>query len=489
MKNKRLLNIIGEIDDRHIAEAAPATRKSRSKPIWIKWGTMAACFVLLISACFGTFAVAAEAAEYKAAVQFFNDYGMSTDGLTRGEIKAVYRDITTESFTYSKTAEVIRNSISVDNVGGYEITQDNPTPEDIKNLWNYKNYTGGFIGSTQTGVHYNHRSEYKKDETLGFEVHDKSYIEKYNDDELLWSVSISEFWIEDYSVVSDGVIAYGRTDTWSSTQKSHAWMAKIDVDGNLIWKIMLSNGFDKEYISAVVENNDGSYAVFSRGDLKYFCLSQYTVDGKETTFHKTEVGNYGIWNAARFDDGYIVQLGRNNHSQIVKVDREGNITESFSYSDEDSYYSITDMIEYNGNIYLSAYAVPQLSNEEPNAGSRYELANVVKYLFDNNIWEIDSEELTPMVRDNYTALLLVCEPKTGKPQEFYSVKGSLGGKLSVSDTGNLLWDVESITSTFFSPATSSFTIGGTSYVFRYTFDTSGLLMSQEKTDEVVNFRR
>ena len=174
MKNKRLLNIIGEIDDRHIAEAAPATKKSRSKPIWIKWGTMAACFVLLITACFGTFAVVAEAAEYKAAVQFFNDYGMSTDGLTRGEIKAVYRDITTKSFTYAKTAEVIRNSISADNVGGYEITQDDPTPEDIKNLWNYKNYTGGFIGSTQTGVHYKYRSEYKKDETLGFEIHDKS---------------------------------------------------------------------------------------------------------------------------------------------------------------------------------------------------------------------------------------------------------------------------------------------------------------------------
>jgi hypothetical protein len=109
--------------------------------------------------------------------------------------------------------------------------------------------------------------------------------------------------------------------------------------------------------------------------------------------------------------------------------------------------------------------------------------------FDNNIGEISSEDLTPMVRDNYTAMLLVCEPKTGKPQEFYSVNGSLGGKLSVSDTGNLIWDVESITSTFFSPATSSFTIGGTSYVFRYAFDTSGLLISQEKTNEVVNFRR
>lgn len=175
--------------------------------------------------------------------------------------------------------------------------------------------------------------------------------------------------------------------------------------------------------------------------------------------------------------------------KIVKVDREGNITESFSYGDEDSYYYITDMIEYNGNIYLSAYAVPRLANEDQSAGGRYEIAGVLNYLFDNNIWEISSDELTPMVRDNYTAMLLVCEPNAGKPQEYYSVNGSLGGKLSVSDTGNLLWDVESITSTFFSPATSSFTIGGTSYVFRYTFDTSGMLISQEKTGEVVNYRR
>lgn len=291
---------------------------------------------------------------------------------------------------------------------------------------------------------------------------------------------------------SDGVIAYGRTDTWSSTQISHAWMAKIDLDGNLVWKHMLNNGFDDEYIASVLENADGSYAVISRGDLKYFCLSQYTVDGKETYFHKTEVGNYGIWNAARFEDGYMVQLGSymtNEHAKIVKVDREGSITESFSYGDEDSYYYITDMIEYNGNIYLSAYAVPRLANEDQSAGGRYEIAGVLNYLFDNNIWEISSDELTPMVRDNYTAMLLVCEPNAGKPQEYYSVNGSLGGKLSVSDTGNLLWDVESITSTFFSPATSSFTIGGTSYVFRYTFDTSGMLISQEKTGEVVNYRR
>lgn len=49
MKNKRLLDIVGEVDDRHIAEAAPIEKKSR-KPAWVKWGAMAACLALVVAA-------------------------------------------------------------------------------------------------------------------------------------------------------------------------------------------------------------------------------------------------------------------------------------------------------------------------------------------------------------------------------------------------------------------------------------------------------
>ena len=451
---------------------------------------IAACFVFLISIGVGTYTYAAEMQEYEDAVTFFSTHGLSADGLTRNEIKAVYRDITTKSFTYSKTAEVIQSSLSSALVDGYEISQEAPTPEDVENLWNLIRSEKYWHGTEP--IRYAHRTEYKMDDQLGFEVQDKSYFEKYDGDHLLWSVCIPEFWVNGYSIVSDGVIAYGETYTWSSAQVSHAWMVKIDFDGNLIWKHMLSNGFEDEYIAEILENADGSYAVISRGDFKFFCLSQYTADGKQTHFQKTEVGNYGIWNAARFGDGYIVQLGSymtNEHARIVKVDHAGNITDSFSYDGEDAYYYITDMIEFDGRIYLSAYAVPRLADEDQNAGGRYEIAAIINYLFDNGIWEISSEELTPMVRDHYTAMLLVCDPSVGIPQEFYSVEGSLGGKLSLSDSGMLLWDVESITTTSFSPATSAFTIRGESYIFRYAFDHTGALANQEKTDEVAYFSR
>ena len=467
----------------------PPPRSQHGIGTWRTFASLAACFLLLVSVGF----ITVEAKEYSDAIMFFQQYGLSADGLSRSEIKAVYRDITTESFAYSKTAEVIANSLSSDQIGGYEILQDHPTPEDIENLWNYKNYNGGFVlPNQQDGIHYAYRSAYTEDVQLNPEVQDKSFIEKYDGDTLLWSLSISEFVIEGYRVVSDGVIVYGDTRLWGEFQYPNTWIAKIDSDGELLWKHMRNKGFKDEYIVEFLENADGSYAVISRADFKHYCFSQYSADGKETYFKTIDVGDYGIWKAARFGDGYIVQLGNymaGEFSRIVKMDRSGIITEAFSYSSEDAYYYITDMIEFDGSIYLSAYSVPRLEDEDRSYGGRNEIAAVLDYLFSNGIWEISSEELTPMVRDNYTAILLVCDPTAGTPQEFYSVKGSLGGKLSLSDSGMLLWDVESITTTFFSPATSSFTIGGTSYVFRYTFDPAGRLVRQEKTGEIVNYRR
>ncbi len=200
------------------------------------------------------------------------------------------------------------------------------------------------------------------------------------------------------------------------------------------------------------------------------------------------VGNYGVWNVVSVGDGYLVKLGNSSAGEtarLVKLDREGAVLDTFTYQGKDCDYYIQDMGEYQGRVYLSAYAVPKQTGE----GSRYEVAGVLEYLFDHNIMEISSEELTPMVRDNYTAVLLLCDPEGGAPETFYSVKGSLGRKLAVNNAGNLAWDVESIVNTFFSPATNSFSIGGTCQVFRYTFDDAGTLLNQEDTGETTPYHR
>lgn len=463
-------------------QAAPTARKG--KLLWRPKTAIAACLALVLCVGLGSYAYAAEVKEYNAAVQFFADYGLSTEGLTRGEIKAVYRDIITESFTYGKTTEVI---LSKTTVGGYEIDQLPPrfSPEELEKLWE------SLHQSPRSGHRYEQDSNYDYDEN-GHRYWIGSTIRKYDDDDsLLWSYTTDCFQIEKYQEVSDGVILVGSKEvSWSSAHINFAYIAKLNHNGQLQWERLFRNDFDldREYIAKVVENSDGSYAVFSRGDSNYLCLSQYTSDGEQLLFQKTEVGNYGIKNAVRLGDGYLVQLfsyGEGMFAKLVKVDAEGNVTDSFTYSDEEHSYCIQDMIEYGGKVYLSTYAVPK-----PNvAGNFHEIQTIMEYIISQKSWEIRESELTELVRQNYTAILLVCEPDSGVPEKFYSVTGSLGGALKVDENGQLIWDVESIGSTFYSPVTSSFIIGGVSLVFRYCFDASGLLISQEATGETAAFRR
>jgi len=440
--------------------------------------SLAACIALLVCVCFGLYACA-EIEEYNDAVEFFDEYDLSTEGLTRGEIKAVYRDIITESFTYTKTAEVIEKSQS--RIPGYEILQKNTLPDPSTP-----------IGDSDGRIWVNSAIH---SDTVRYAIRNASirhsYIEKYNQDQLDWQIMVDCAY-PGCSVVSDGIIVFGTSLTYYGKQPYNAWIAKYDTDGNRLWMRELDHGFDKEEVAFVFENADGSYGVISRGFYDHLCVSQYSADGTELFYKVTEVGNYGIWNAARLGDGYLVQLGsyvNNEHAKIVKIDAQGNITDSYSYGEEDAYYFITDMIEFDGKVYLSAYAVPKPEDESRDAGGRHDIAVVLNYLDDNDIWEIPSEELTPIVRENNTAILLVCDPDSGEPEEFYSVEGSIGSKLAISETGTLLWDVESITDTYYSPYTSAYTIGGSCQIYRYSFSDTGTLIRQEKTGETTGYYR
>ena len=477
MNRNDLFLAFDELDD-DILERSEAPVPRRKGSNLRKWGALAACMALAVSLAGA--ALAAEAAEYRAAVEFFEDNGLPMEGLSRTDVKAVYRDITTQRFTYDKTAEVLERWVP-----GLEIDQREPTPEELEALWNRNVWTNTL---PKAGISYRTDCQYRPDETLGFDVLDKDILECYLNGELIWTAQFPDISIDGSVFTSAGTAVWARSYRWSSEQPCYSWIARVDGSGNILWQRRLDHGFKNEYISQILDNGDGTWAVISRGDFEYLCLSQYDMDGNELSFRKIMADDFGIYNAIRFGDGYLAQLAHNmgdGTARLVKLDREGNLLDSFAYEGEDCGYCIVDMTEYGGRVYLSAYAVPRQTAE----GGRYEIAGLLRYLFDNDIWEISSEELTPMVRDNYTAVLLLCDPEGGQPETFYSVKGSLGGKLAVNDSGELVWDVESVASTFFSPATNSFTIGGTCRVFRYAFDTAGNLIRQDDTGETTIYRR
>lgn len=492
MKNTDLLYAMGHIDPMLIEEASPdAIKKRPQNRAFRKWATIAACLIFMLSVCFGSYAyTVVEAKDYSNAVSFFNEYNLSTDGLTRREIKKVYRDIVTESFTYAKTAEVLTSSLGTEQIPGHEIWQNDLTSKDLETLWDYivTNINGVIVidpspnpYSPEGGVRY----------TKGLDsTGDFWHIKKYEDDVLIWSVPIPEFNARSCVATSDGVIVHGQSETTSSAQRSFSYVAKLDENGNLLWQHKMDNGFHWEYIESVIENADGTYTVFSLGVFerkgpKQLCFTQYSADGDILRTKITEIGNYQIKKATSISDGYLVQLcnpDTNEYAKVAKVDREGNVTNSVSYGSKESSYYIADMLEHNGKIYLSVYATPR--------SDRSEIAGILDYLCDNDILSISSEKLTPIVRANYTAMLLVCSSDLGTPEKFYSVEGSLGGRLSLSESGKLVWDAESIVTTHFSPFTSSFSIDGFCYVYRYTFDTAtSTLISEEKTGLATGYRK
>ncbi len=482
-KNKILSfnkNFINEKDNS--PKNTSINRKLKFKPAW---SFSIILIVLIIS--FSGYKIVAEELEYKEALNFFVENGLSTDGLSRNDIKSVYQDITTKKFSHNKTSEIIEK-----NIAGHEIFQDEPSPEDLENLWNFKT-NGHYISNNNyinnKDISYAYEYIERFDTKLGYKVSDKIKFVKYDKGQEIWSTELNNFLVNGYSVYNDLIIVYGTSISNSSLQTDYGRIALLNSKGEILWDKTTSNDFKDEYITAALFDNN-NIITFSRGDLTYLCFTKYDMQGNVIEFTKNNVGNYGIYSTAKLGEDYLVQLKSGQNSEILmKVNDDGSTSDSFSYSSADMDYYITNMIEYNGNVFLSAYSVPKLNDDENNAGGRNEIARILNYIFDNKKVDISSTELTKLVRDNFTAILLVCNPESGVPNEFYSVKGSIGAKLLINEDNKLIWETESISDTYFSIATSSFSIGGASYIYKYEFDETGKILKIEKTDEIKVFRR
>ena len=479
MNEKHIEKTVDGIDDRYIAEAADCgaeennarpARSARGRKIL--FAGLAAALVLLIAAgVWGGAALISEAREYREAVAFFEENGLSTEGLSRAEIKEVYKDITLKRFDSDVTAEVIRQAVK-----GWEILQKEPSPEELSLAWSRFSAEHRNV-QTVAGVGYRHV----------LTDTDKNILECVKNGETVWSITLPNMFYSGHAVTSSGLAVWGLT----SYDYDVARLLCIDENGQILWRRDLRHDFKSEYIGAVVERNDGAWAVISRGNLGVLCFSVFDGDGNETYCKKTEIGNKGIGCAATLGDGYLVQLFENfgdyGYSTLAKLDKDGGIDGYLKYESKDCTYYITGMIEFEKQIYLSAYAVPgkfDLFNSHAEIVRILERFNSEEY----SPFDVSGEELTPLVRENYTAVLLRCSG-SGEISTFYEVKGSLGDRLTVTDGGLLCWTVHSIVSTLYSPATNSFSIGGVCSVFRYCFDASCDLISQEDTGETALFRR
>lgn len=461
--------------------AEPQSVQKRVKPRTVLIVAAAVVALLALAGC------AAEVKTYNDAMTFFEKHSLSTDDLSRSEIKKVYRDIITEQFALEKTAIVI-----IDSVKGYSVGVTKPSSEELKKVWNDRNAMGDAPYSW-----YYIDNEIEED---GIIRSGEMMLRKVVDCEVVWETKIPlrDGYVMDHTLIDGGryVAAYGAYSPNSKVTKHCGFIELFDaVDGKSIWRRIFDD-YKFYSVSKVLSDSDGLVA-FCRGDLKNFIFMKIDLSGEVTHEKVTEIGNLGIWNAATLGDGYVVQLGGyQTGEKLYKVTSEGELSEGFSYSAEDTAYFIKDMLEYRGRLYLSAYAVPK--NGKNIQSGHDEISAILEGIYDVLIglekhpdagFGYYVNDLTEKLRENYTAVLLICDEDSGRPDVFYSIDGSLAGSLSLNEKGEMLWETEYISDSYFSPATSAFSIAGVCHVYEHCFDENGQLILSKKTDRVSDFSR
>ena len=355
---------------------------------------IAACIALLMGTLVGCYAV--DEAQVTRAKEFFDLNHFSTDGLSRGEIKRVYRDLTTESLSYDKTAEVLNNSLHID---GAEIT--------ILNAYN----------ST---------------------------------------------WAQDHAgediLLDDDLMRRADTDGTAT-----------DADGN----------------TAAVSASEKLNA----GDARYLIFLLNDADGHLIARRETRMDDLlSVRRTAPLSSGWLVEVcvrdpGEYNGYKTVflRLNGEGEVVQQFAYDDAEREYSVRDMIEYGGKIYLSATARP-----------------VDSKLYDGLEDMLQSDDLTLLwsgytdlwrdrAREEFSAVLLELDSATGTPEQFFTVGGAFAGGLGTDEDGQLTWSVGRIVACGFSPATSAYSLYGAVRRYDYTFDSDENLLTQERTDRFGGF--
>ena len=410
------------------------------------------------------------------------------EGLSRSDVKAVYRDIISEHYTYGKTAEVLRGAVK-----GTEIMQDAPESGDPAGP--YFPDSGPALESG--GFTYSWDYRYVRNETLGFDVLECTVLECRKNDSAVWTVEFDGMYLGGCSHTSSGTAVWGSNYRWDSQQAYYQILACVSDEGDVLWKLDLDKGIRYGSTAAVMENSDGTWTMIGYGDGSNLYVSVFTPDGRETSFVKTDIGKNSIRDVIHLGDGYLLQTASmtgSNDVLLIRTDRFGNPVDSFSYASDDCFYCVTDMVEFGEKVYLSAYSVPM----QEDAGGRDEIANILRLVFgspdsfsydEGSFYFNDSGTLVQALRDNYTAVLILVDPEAGSPEAFYSVNGSLGGELAVTGDGRLEWNVNRFISAFYSPATSSFSIGGTCRVYCYSFGPDGEFEGQRDTGELFAYRR
>ncbi len=432
-----------------------------------------------------TYAIKVEAQEYQNAVDFFEANELSLAGLTRYEIKEIYKDITTNKFEYKKTGEVIVESIK-SKVPGYSIEIDNASSNELITVWELWDKLRKQEENPITGVYYEYDSYIVENDNHTLDC-TKYIFTKYEDGKECWNLDIY-YRIDGYIEKDNYLLVYGnQLFDYSTEYGEKTFITKVSADGKIIWQQEFD---DSIRIYDISLNSNDSITAFINKSRQFTYLKIYNLnpDGVIIDSFENYFQDYQVENVVKLEDYYLVYLkDRNLNTKFVKINFDGSLEYEITYHDEKYRYFFTDMIELNGEVYLSAYALPYFDDTIYGWGEIKGILDTIRKL-EKKHETVTDEYVLDLFKNHYKAVLLICDKNSGNLKTFYSVDSAIGSNF-ILENNNLIWNVEYFESMMYSPATSSFTFGGVTQVYNYMYDEKGHFVGINKTDELRVFRR
>lgn len=459
LNKEQTRRIMDGFDSRTGLDTAKREKKAprRSRKAWL---AIAACAVLVVGMAFGGYALAAEAKEYNAAVAYCEANGIPTDGLSRAEIKAVYREVKSETGVYDAgSAGMVSRTDETEPVKGWEILTDGDP--------RYADFDSVLAAEIERIIA---DREYR----CGIAKDGSGVVVKENGGETIWEYKSSEVsaCCAAVSVTGDtAVFAQRNVESDEGTVVLPA-VFKLDENGELLWMTKWADDqlySDKiEYDSdALVPETDGGVTVFSvKRDYERrefaICVTRLDTDGNIVFNVENAIGNFWVYEAYKISGGYVARIGlppvsSDGHviqeSCVMMFTEDGHIKEAYRFSEDGKEIEVNDMVLFGGKLYVSA--------------------TVTDITLFNGKTKSD---------DTITAMLFVCDPDTGALTEFYQVKNAEGSSLDTSKN-ELDWSVNRISTLTFTEEDGTIFISGTAAVWNYRFDTDCRLIDSADTGE------
>ncbi len=449
-----------------------AETKTRRKPRLIA-AVIAAVFV--ISLAFGIYAYALDVKEYNEAVSYFSSIDYPTEGMSRGEIKRLYRTIITAPADLSDKGE--KDAYAV--ITGIDINSISVQSDENTGTW-YELSTVDKYGKPCL-----------------------QYLIKHDGEDAVWTFGGDGISVNNYCPADGGVIVCGGvTKDTPKKNRSYQFFALLDDNGQTVWQTVDEPESEASYYSAyavaMLKREDGTFLAlgdFVTGEgeniTSVFTLTGIASDG--SVISRKEIPTNDMFEGVRFafagdsmpfGGGFISHLTAGIDIGYVMISADGTLSDVFAFAEDGYDYEIVDMIAHEGKLYLSVDAVRELqgSNKPSNYDSRrvFLLSTLLKKLISPSSALYHSYFCTDILKENCDALLIVCDPDSDMPYTYYKESGAMADVLGRDEEGRLIWKTKSIDYgvTYYkrydsNPSGKMLQVYGGYTEYKYTFDKDG----------------